>query len=232
MGRSLQLLIEESGGKSSPHVAKKPPTNFKMKFFAILCCVGFTQAFLVRREADADPEADADAAGIHGYNVGGATSAPVCNSVPVKTCAPRQIEKPRQVCHEECDTIVDTTVTENCETVTTTRCTQEQVAATRTSGIVGHDSKVVATGVIASPERTVAHGVATGVVAGYGAVGAIGHGAVGAVGAVGAIGYGGVTHAGYGKREADAEADADADADAAYGTHGYAVASPVAVSAP
>merc|ERR1739838_268857 len=136
--------------------------------------------------------------------------------------------------------------TKNCETVTTTRCTQEKVAATRTSGIVGHDSKVVATGVIASPERTVAHGVATGVVAGYGAVGAgygavgagynavgaIGHGAVGAVGAVGAIGYGGVTHAGYGKREADAEADADADADAAYGTHGDAVASPVAVSAP
>merc|ERR1739838_487292 len=136
--------------------------------------------------------------------------------------------------------------TKNCETVTTTRCTQEKVAATRTSGVVGHDSKVVAAGVIASPERTVAHGVATGVVAGYGAVGAgygavgagygavgaIGHGAVGAVGAVGAIGYGGVTHAGYGKREADAEADADADADAAYGTHGYAVASPVATSAP
>merc|ERR1712183_515153 len=247
MGRSLQLLIEESGGKSSPHVAKQPPTNLKMKFFAILCCGGFTQAFLVRREADADPEADADAG--YGYNVanvGGSISAPVCNpvSVPVKTCAPRQIEKPRQVCHEECDTIVDTTITENCETVTTTRCTQEKVAATRTSGVVGHDSKVVATGVIASPERTVAHGVATGVVAGYGAVGAgygavgaighgaIGHGAVGAVGAVGAIGYGGVTHAGYGKREADAEADAYADADAAYGTHGYAVASPVAVSPP
>merc|ERR1739838_1177234 len=133
--------------------------------------------------------------------------------------------------------------TKNCETVTTTRCTQEKVAATRTSGVVGHDSKVVATGVIASPERTVAHGVATGVVAGYGAVGAgygavgAGYGAVGAirhgaVGAVGAVGYGGVAHAGYGKREADAEADADADADAAYGTHGYAVASPVAVSAP
>merc|ERR1712128_63688 len=240
MGRSLQLLIEESGGKSSPHVAKQPPTNLKMKFFAILCCVGFTQAFLVRREADADPEADA--AGIHGYNVGGSSSAPVCKSVPVpvKTCAPRQIKTPRKVCHEECDTIVDTTVTKNCETVTTTQCTHEKVHSTRTSGVVGHDSKVVATGVIASPERTVAHGVATGVVAGYGAVGAgygavgagygavgaIGHGAVGAVGAVGAIGYGGVTHAGYGKRDADAEADA------AYGTHGYAVASPVAVSPP
>merc|ERR1712128_192009 len=224
MGRSLQLLIEESGGKSSPHVAKQPPTNLKMKFFAILCCVGFTQAFLVRREADADPEADA--AGIHGYNVGGSSSAPVCKSVPVpvKTCAPRQIKTPRKVCHEECDTIVDTTVTKNCETVTTTQCTHEKVHSTRTSGVVGHDSKVVATGVIASPERTVAHGVATGVVAGYGAVGA-GYGAVGA-------GYGGVAHAGYGKREADAEADADADADAAYGTHGYAVASPVAVSPP
>merc|ERR1712128_177513 len=225
MGRSLQLLIEESGGKSSPHVAKQPPTNLKMKFFAILCCVGFTQAFLVRREADADPEADA--AGIHGYNVGGSSSAPVCKSVPVpvKTCAPRQIKTPRKVCHEECDTIVDTTVTKNCETVTTTQCTHEKVHSTRTSGVVGHDSKVVATGVIASPERTVAHGVATGVVAGYGAVGA-------GYGAVGAIGYGGVTHAGYGKSEADAEADADADADAAYGTHGYAVASPVAVSPP
>merc|ERR1739838_341541 len=157
MGRSLQLLIEESGGKSSPHVAKQPPTNLKMKFFAILCCVGFTQAFLVRREADADPEADADAAGIHGYNVAnveGSTSAPVCTpvSVPVKTCVPRQINKDRQVCHEECDTIVETTVTQHCETVTTTKCTQERVHTTRNSGVVGHDSKVVATGVIASPE--------------------------------------------------------------------------------
>merc|ERR1712128_235156 len=147
MGRSLQLLIEESGGKSSPHVAKQPPTNLKMKFFAIICCVGFTQAFLVRREADAEPEADADA-GIYGGYAGGAVSAPVCNSVPVKTCNPRQIETPRKVCHQEYDEILDTVVTQHCEEVVTTTCQQTSQTSSHTSAIVGQDSKVVATGVV------------------------------------------------------------------------------------
>merc|ERR1711970_1193463 len=186
-----------------------------MKFFAIVCFVGYTQAFLVRREADAEPEADADAAG---YGIGvshpaTAVSAPVCNSVPVKTCNPREIKHPRQVCHDEHDTIVDTTITEHCEEIITTKCEQTSTQSRHSSAVVGTDSKVVSTGVVASPEVTVAHGPVHGAVAGYGAVA---HGAVAPVAA----------HAVW-KREADAEADADADA-----AYAHAYASPVATSAP
>merc|ERR1712215_154157 len=230
MGRSLQLLIQVSGGKFSPHAAIKPPKS-KMKFFAIVCFVGYTQAFLVRREADAEPEADAeaDAAG-YGYGASApiqAVSAPRCESVPVETCVPRQIKHPRKVCHQEHDTIVHTTTTEHCEEVLTTHCHQTQTAVRHSSAVVGTDSKVVSTGVVATPEVTVAHGPATGVVAGYGAVAAAPALATGLVAGYGAVAHGAVApvagHAVW-KREADAEADA------AY-AHGYAAA-PVVTSAP
>merc|ERR1712215_151024 len=236
MGRSLQLLIQVSGGKFSPHAAIKPPKS-KMKFFAIVCFVGYTQAFLVRREADAEPEADAeaDAAG-YGYGASApiqAVSAPRCESVPVETCVPREIKHPRKVCHQEHDTIVHTTTTEHCEEVVTTICQQESQQVRHSSAVVGTDSKVVSTGVVATPEVTVAHGPPTGVVAGYGAVGVAAAPALatGVVAGYGAVAHGAVApvagHAVW-KREADAEADADADA--AY-AHGYAAA-PVVTSAP
>merc|ERR1712106_681403 len=217
MGRSLQLLIQ-LGGKSSFALKTLFHTvNLKMKFFAIICCVGLAQAGLVRREAEPDAEADAEADpgyGHHGY-AQGAVSAPVCHSVPEKTCVPRQIETPRKVCHQEYDEILDTVVTQHCEEVVTTTCQQTSQTSSHTSAIVGQDSKVVATGVVATPAVTVAHGHGHAVAA---------HGAVRSHGAVG--------HVGYGKREADAEpaADAEADADAAYG-YGYA-AHPQVVSAP
>merc|ERR1712002_221097 len=200
-----------------------------MKIFAIIAFVGYTQAFLVRREADAKADADADAGYGYGAVAPAAVSAPVCNSVPEKVCKDRTIETPRKVCHTEHDEIVDTTITEHCEEVITTKCEQTSTQSRHSSAIVGQDSKVVATGVVASPEVTVAHGVpAHGVSTGYGAVATgpvvstVGAGAVvgGVVGGV--AGYGVV---GYGKREADADADADADA-------GYGYASPVATSAP
>merc|ERR1712215_372234 len=107
---------------------------------------------------------------------------------------------PRQVCHDEHDTIVDTTITEHCEEIITTKCEQTSTQSRHSSAVVGTDSKVVSTGVVASPEVTVAHGpvhgavagvvaaapavatgvVAGGVVAGYGAVA---HGAVAPVAA-------------------------------------------------
>merc|ERR1712002_351392 len=122
-----------------------------MKIFAIIAFVGYTQAFLVRRDADA------------GYGYGAvapaAVSAPVCNSVPEKVCKDRTIETPRKVCHTEHDEIVDTTVTEHCEEVITTKCEQVSTQSRHSSAIVGQDSKVVATGVVASPEVTVAHGL-------------------------------------------------------------------------
>merc|ERR1712236_164693 len=208
---------------------QKTSKKIKMKFFAIVCFVGYTQAFLVRREADAEPEADADAAG---YGIGvshpaTAVSAPVCNSVPVKTCNPREIKHPRQVCHDEHDTIVDTTITEHCEEIITTKCEQTSTQSRHSSAVVGTDSKVVSTGVVASPEVTVAHGPVHGAVAGYGAVGGVVAAApavaTGVVAGYGAVAHGAVApvaaHAVW-KREADAEADADA------------YASPVATSAP
>merc|ERR1712128_308517 len=166
-------------------------SRLKMKFFAVLFFVGFAQSGLVRREAEA--EADAKAGNY------AAASAPVCHSVPEKTCTPRQIEKPKKVCHEEHDEIVDTTITEHCEEIITTKCEQTSQQSRHSSGVIGHDSKIVATGVIASPERVVSYGhISAGVGATYGS-------------------YGGSS---YRKREADADAEPEADAEAA-GAHGY-----------
>merc|ERR1712088_1006064 len=212
MGRTLQLLVKRSGGKFSPHLIH----FLIMKFFAIIAFVGYTQAFLVRREAAPEADADADAGYRYGAVSPAAVSAPVCNSVPEKVCKDRTIETPRKVCHTEHDEIVDTTITEHCEEVITTKCEQTSTQSRHSSAIVGQDSKVVATGVVASPEVTVAHGASVHGVSGYGAV------ATGPV--VSTVGAGAVA-VGYGKREAEADADADADA-------GYGFASPVATSAP
>merc|ERR1711887_146290 len=209
-----------------------------MKFISIICFFGFSQAFVVRREAE--PDADADAFGI-GYGASPrAVSAPVCKSVPQKVCKDRTIETPRKVCHTEHDEIVDTTVTEHCQTTTTTKCEQTSSQTRHSSNIVGSDSKVVSTGVIASPEVTVARGASThggvvsgytagtsGAAAGYGAGGGItSTGVIGTTGLIGSsLGYGGVP---YGKREADADAEADAGF-YGYGSNGV---SPVSTSAP
>merc|ERR1711887_165256 len=219
--------------------------NLMMKFISIICFIGLSQAFVVRREAE--PDADADAFGI-GYGASPrAVSAPVCKSVPQKVCKDRTIETPRKVCHTEHDEIVDTTVTEHCQTTTTTKCEQTSSQTRHSSNIVGSDSKVVSTGIIASPEVTVAQGASThggvvsgysagtGVASGYGAGGAITStgvvgttgliGSTGVVGSGASLGYGGVT---YGKREADADAEADAGF-YGYGSNGV---SPVSTSAP
>merc|ERR1711942_608110 len=55
-----------------------------MKIFAIIAFVGYTQAFLVRREADAKADADADA----GYGYGAV--APAAVSAPVLTLSQRK----------------------------------------------------------------------------------------------------------------------------------------------
>merc|ERR1711964_769410 len=178
--------------------------NFKrMKVFPLIFIVGLTQAGLVRREADADPKA----------GVYGSASQPICRSVPEKTCTPRNVEKPRQVCHDEYDKIVDTAITEHCEEIITTKCEQVSTHARHSSGVVGTDSKVVATGVLASPERTVSYGrISSGIGASYGS-------------------YGGAS---YGKREAEAEAEPKADAEGAnYGySAGHTKSAPVCTSVP
>merc|ERR1712212_818761 len=180
--------------------------NFKrMKVFPLIFIIGITQAGLVRREADADPKA----------GVYGSASQPICKSVPEKTCTPRNVEKPRQVCHDEYDKIVDTTITEHCEEIITTKCEQVSTHARHSSGVVGTDSKVVATGVLASPERTVSYGrISSGIGASYGS-------------------YSGSS---YEKREAEAEAEAEPKADAEGANYGYSAghtkSAPVCTSVP
>merc|ERR1712212_678998 len=176
--------------------------NFKrMKVFPLIFIIGITQAGLVRREADADPKA----------GVYGSASQPICRSVPEKTCTPRNVEKPRQVCHDEYDKIVDTTITEHCEEIITTKCEQVSTHARHSSGVVGTDSKVVATGVLASPERTVSYGhISSGIGGSYGS-------------------YGGSS---YRKREAEAEPKADAEG-ANYGySAGHTKSAPLCTSVP
>jgi len=200
-----------------------------MKFFAILFCVGFTHAFVVRRDAD----------GVGYGAVSPATvSSPVCNSVPQKVCKDRSIETPRQVCHTEHDEIVDITVTEHCETTITTRCEQVSSQSRYTQALVGADSRVVSTGLVASPEVTVSQGassggvisgysgISTGAISGYsaatsGALAGYGTANIGAVGGTGGfigtgsnLGY----STGYGKRDADG--------------YGHGAAGPVSTSAP
>merc|ERR1712212_740660 len=214
MGRSLQLLAQ-TGGKCSSSSSLHPSHHFniKMKVFAFICCIGLAQSGLVRRDAepDASPDAVPDAEADPGYAYAqGAVSAPVCHSVPEKTCVPRQVETPRKVCHQEYDEILDTVVTQHCEEVVTTTCQQTSQTSHHTSAIVGQDSKVVATGVVATPAVTVAHGHPVAApVRSHGAVGHHGH------------------H--FGKRDADAEPAPDADPEA---DPGYAYASSPVVSAP
>merc|ERR1711970_409709 len=176
--------------------------NFqRMKVFSLIFIVGLTQAGLVRREADADAKA----------GVYGSASQPICRSVPEKTCTPRNVEKPRKVCHDEYDKIVDTTITEHCEEIITTKCEQVSTHARHSSGVVGTDSKVVATGVLASPERTVSYGrISSGIGGSYGS-------------------YGGAS---YRKREAEAEPKADAEGDNYGYSAGHPKSAPVCTSVP
>lgn len=113
-----------------------------MKLLAILLLAAVAQSALVRREAEAEPG--------YGYSPG-AVTAPVCHSVPVTSCSPRQVETPRQECRQEYDQILDTTITEHCEEVVTTTCHQTCHQTKHSSAVVGHDSKVVASGLTAGP---------------------------------------------------------------------------------
>merc|ERR1712128_293452 len=193
------------GSSTSPFKTFGRLTTSRMKFFAVLFLAGVAQSGLVRREADAEAKADP------GHYA--AASQPICRSAPEKTCTPRNIEKPKQVCHDEYDKIVDTTITEHCEEVITTKCEQVSQHSRHSSGVIGHDSKVVATGVAASAERVVSYGhISSGVGSSYSS-------------------YGGSSS--YGKREADAEAEPKSDADAGYGySSGHTKSAPLCTSVP
>merc|ERR1712002_197700 len=142
-----------------------------------------------KREADADAEADA---GLYGYGSNGvspvSTSAPICRSVPVRTCNKVPVNRPRKTAKTVCKTVTDIKVIKDCTDTVSTTCTQQSVQQSQYSAVVGSDSKVGPSAVVANHGTVsvgsagVAGGVAGGVVSGYGTgaiVGGYGTGTLG-----------------------------------------------------
>merc|ERR1711887_251923 len=121
-----------------------------------------------KREADADAEADA---GFYGYGSNGvspvSTSAPICRSVPVRTCNKVPVNRPRKVAKTVCKTVTDIKVIKDCTDTVSTTCTQQSVQQSHSSAVVGSGSKVGPSAVVAN-HGTVSVGSA-GVAGGYGA---------------------------------------------------------------
>merc|ERR1712117_979939 len=65
-----------------------------------------------------------------------------CFSKPHKQCHQRPVHNERQECHEEYDTIVDTTYIEECQDIVTKHCQETHKQVHHSSAVVGHDSKV------------------------------------------------------------------------------------------
>merc|ERR1712142_588483 len=120
-----------------------------------------------KREADADAEADA---GFYGYGSNGvspvSTSAPICRSVPVRTCNQVPVNRPRKVAKTVCKTVTDIKVIKDCTDTVSTTCTQQSVQQSHSSAVVGSDSKVGPSAVVAN-HGTVSVGSA-GIASGYG----------------------------------------------------------------
>merc|ERR1712236_169917 len=138
-----------------------------MKFFTFLFFVGFSAAAYIKRDAEADAEAEADPIG---HITGGYSSAPVCNETPVRECKPRHIENPRKVCQTVYDTHEDTVVTEHCEEIVTTPCTTNSQSASQNSEVVDQFTRLVETGIPRAIDHS-AHAVVGHAVAGPAVVG-------------------------------------------------------------
>merc|ERR1711887_517326 len=129
--------------------------------------LGYGGVTYAKREADADAEADA---GFYGYGSNGvspvSTSAPICRSVPVRTCNKVPVNRPRKVAKTVCKTVTDIKVIKDCTDTVSTTCTQQSVQQSHSSAVVGSDSKVGPSAVVAN-HGTVSVGSA-GVAGGYG----------------------------------------------------------------
>merc|ERR1712025_721315 len=142
------------------------------------CCWRSCPCWIGKREAEADADADADAG--YGYASPVATSAPICNSVPVRTCNKVPVSTPRKVAKTVCKEVVDVKIIKDCTETVSTTCTQQSVQQSHSSAVVGADTRV-------GPEAVVAtHGTV--------AVGAVAAPAV-AVAAAPAVAVGGVAAA-------------------------------------
>merc|ERR1712002_54509 len=95
-----------------------------------------------KREADADAEADA---GLYGYGSNGvspvSTSAPICRSVPVRTCNKVPVNRPRKVAKTVCKTVVDIKIIKDCIDTISTTCSQQSVQQSHSSAVVGTNSR-------------------------------------------------------------------------------------------
>merc|ERR1711862_40371 len=150
-----------------------------------------------KREADADAEADA---GLYGYGSNGvspvSTSAPICRSVPVRTCNKVPVNRPRKTAKTVCKTVTDIKVIKDCTDTVSTTCTQQSVQQSQYSAVVGSDSKVGPSAVVAN-HGTVSVG-STSVAGGYGTGGVVGgYSSGGLLGGVSGGYTGGVVATGY-----------------------------------
>merc|ERR1711931_402724 len=159
--------------------------------------LGYGGVTYAKREADADAEADA---GVYGYGSNGvspvSTSAPICRSVPVRTCNKVPVNRPRKVAKTVCKTVTDIKVIKDCTDTVSTTCTQQSVQQSHSSAVVGSNSKVGPSAVVAN-HGTVSVGSA-GVAGGYGTGAVVGGYSSGALlGAVSGGYTGGVVSTGY-----------------------------------
>merc|ERR1712183_1248397 len=129
--------------------------------------LGYGGVTYAKREVDADAEADA---GFYGYGSNGvspvSTSAPICRSVPVRTCNKVPVNRPRKVAKTVCKTVTDIKVIKDCTDTVSTTCTQQSVQQSRSSAVAGSNSRVGPSAVVAN-HGTVSVGSA-GVAGGYG----------------------------------------------------------------
>jgi len=125
--------------------------------------IGFDGVTYGKREADAAADADAGLFGVSPV----AASAPVCRSVPVRTCNQVPVNRPRKVAKTVCKTVTDIKIIKDCTDTVSTTCTQQSVQQSHSSAVVGSDSKVGPSAVVAN-HGTVSVGSA-GIVGGYGA---------------------------------------------------------------
>merc|ERR1712025_30555 len=120
------------------------------------CCWRSCPCWIGKREAEADADADADAG--YGYASPVATSAPICNSVQVRTCNKVPVSTPRKVAKTVCKEVVDVKIIKDCTETVSTTCTQQSVQQSHSSAVVGADTRVgpEAVGAVAAPAVAVA----------------------------------------------------------------------------
>merc|ERR1712145_31002 len=87
---------------------------------------------------------------INAYASPVATSAPICKSVPVKTCNKFPVSTPRKIAKTVCKEVVDVKIIQDCTETVSTTCTQQSVQQSHSSAVVGANTKVGPSAVVAT----------------------------------------------------------------------------------